>query len=396
MTLLFTTPPTLSSDVYRYIWDGRMANAGVNPYAHRVDSPLLDPFDSPQRTLVNHRWMGTPYLPTAQVFFAAVYRIAPDSPLAFQIAAVMLDLATGWFVIVLLRRLGLPRTQSLIYLWNPLVVVEFAHGAHVDALMICLMMAALWTLVAARSKALSLVALTAAALTKGLPALLLPVVWRWWGWRYTIAFAALTVVACVPFALGAGWGLTGPLDGEGLFGALRIYAARWNFNGGLYPLLETILSGYWTPGAGPPEVVGWKPIWTAKLVVTIGLGLVLLAVWLRGRRCNDNLALLRLAMVPLAAYLLLTTTLHPWYVTLIVPLLPFLPTREGEATRTGRLLLPWLTFSAAVALSYLAYLDPANVREYGLVRFAEYAPLYLLLLWSAWPAASGAGESGRG
>ena len=79
VTLLFTTPPTLSTDVYRYIWDGRMTNAGVNPYAHTVDSPLLDPFDSPQRALVNHRWMASPYLPAAQAFFAAVYRLAPDS-----------------------------------------------------------------------------------------------------------------------------------------------------------------------------------------------------------------------------------------------------------------------------------------------------------------------------
>jgi hypothetical protein len=213
-----------------------MTNAGINPYAHRIDSPLLDAFDSPQRALVNHRWMATPYLPAAQVFFAAVYRIAPDSPLAFQIAAILLDLMTGWLVIDLLRRLGRPRTWGLIYLWNPLVVVEFANGAHVDALMICLMMVTLWTLVVVRPRALSVVALAAAALTKGLPTLLLPVVWRRWGWHYTVAFAALAIVACIPFALGAGWGLVGPLDGEGLFGALRIYAARWNFNGGLYPL----------------------------------------------------------------------------------------------------------------------------------------------------------------
>ena len=47
----------------------------------------------------------------------------------------------------------------------------------------------------------------------------------------------LIVAVCLPFALGAGWGLTGPLDGEGLFGALRVYAAaseHWNYNGGLY------------------------------------------------------------------------------------------------------------------------------------------------------------------
>ena len=390
VALLFTTPPTLSTDVYRYIWDGRMANVGINPYAHRIDSPLLDPFDSPQRALVNHSWIATPYLPVAQVFFAAVYRIAPDSPLAFQIAAVLLDLATGWLAIDLLHRLGRPRTWSLIYLWHPLVAVEFAHGAHVDALMICLMMAAFWALVALRSRPLSVVALAAAALTKGIPALLLPVVWRWWGWRYTIAFAILAVVACVPFGLGAGWGLTGPLDGEGVFGALRIYAARWDFNGSLYPLLKVVLSGNWIP-----DVVSSRPVQAAKLVAALTLGLVLLAVWLKSRRHADDLALLRLALVPLAAYLLLTTTVHPWYVTLIIPLLPFLAAKAGEAARTARFLLPALVFSAVVSLSYLTYLDPANLREHSLVRFAEYVPLYLLLLWSARPANGGADGPGR-
>lgn len=58
--LLFTAPPTFSTDVYRYIWDGRLVNAGVNPYAHAVDSPLLDPFHSPLRRLINRSWKASP------------------------------------------------------------------------------------------------------------------------------------------------------------------------------------------------------------------------------------------------------------------------------------------------------------------------------------------------
>ena len=403
VTLLFTTPPTLSTDVYRYIWDGRMTNAGVNPYAHAVNSPLLDRFDSPQRALVNHSWMASPYLPAAQAFFAAVYRLAPDSvpsewpflksdsPLSFQVAAVLLDLLTGWLLIDLLNRLGLPRTWALIYLWNPLVVVEFAHGAHLDALMICLVMVAFWLLIAAdgwlssASAFLSAVALAAATLTKGLPALLLPVLARRWGWRHTLAYAVLVIAACLPFALGAGWGLVGPLDGEGLFGALRIYTAYWNFNSGLYHWLELGLSACWTPGTGPSAAVGWQPILVARLTALAALCLVVIVTWRRGRRCGDALALLRLALLPLAAYLLLATTVHPWYVTFVTPLLPFLPPRRGEAARRRRLLVPWLYFSAAVPLSYLTYLDPANPRESGLVRLVQYVPLYVLLVWSVWP-----------
>jgi alpha-1,6-mannosyltransferase len=399
LTLLLTSPPTLSDDVYRYIWDGRLANAGVNPYAYAVESSLLDPFDSPQRALVNNSWMASPYLPTAQGLFAAVYRLAPDSPLAFQIAALLFDLLTGWLIMDILDRLGLPRARVLIYLWNPLVVVEFAHGAHVDALMICLVMATFWFLVAARSEHRrarwftlgSVIALAAGTLTKGLPALLLPVVVRRWGWRRTLIYIGLIVGVCLPFALGAGWGLTGPLDGEGLFGAIRIYTAYWNYNGGLYHWLEVGLSGYRTPGAVPLELVGWGPTRAAKLILGGVLGLILVAVWWKAQggeadHPGQSLALLRLAAIPLAAYLLLATTLHPWYVTLIIPLLPFLLPQKGEATTSGRFLWPWLYFSAAVLLSYLTCLDPANPREYHLIRHIEYIPLYLLLIWAAFHA----------
>jgi alpha-1,6-mannosyltransferase len=405
LTLLLTTP-TLSDDVWRFIWDGRLANAGISPYALPANAPRLDAFDSPQRALINNNWMASPYLPLAQALFVVVYRFAPDSAQAFQVAATTLDLLTAIVLTDLLRRLRLPATRVLIYLWNPLVVVEFAHGAHVvDALMICLMMAALWALVAAatepqwavvtaRSRLISAVALAGATLTKGLPALLLPVVGRRWGWRNFVVCAGLIAVASIALALGAGWGLLGPLDGTGLFGAIRIYAAYWNYNGGLYHWLEVALSGYPTPGAVPPEIVGWGPIQAAKIISLGALSLVLAGVWHRGLRVQDNLAMLRLALVPLTAYLLLATTVHPWYVALIAPLLPFLAPRKGEATKTGRFLVPGIYFCAIVALSYLTYLDPAKPREYDAVRLLEYVPLYLMLIWAAWPATGAVGKSG--
>jgi len=405
LTILLRTPPTLSDDVYRYIWDGRLTNAGINPYTQTVDSPLLDRFDSPQRALVNNAWMASPYLPVAQAFFAAVYRLAPDSPFAFQVSAVLFDLLTGCLVADLLRRLGLPQQRALIYLWHPLVIVEFAHGAHVDALMLCLMVAAVWALTAERRTPntgrrrpimdhLSPVALAAATLTKGVPALLLPLTaWRW-GWRRTLLYLGLIVAVLLPCGLTAGWGLTGPRDGEGLFGALRIYGARWNYNGGLYHWLEVEVSGYRTPGAVPPEIVGEVPIRAAKLAVAALLGVILIAVAWKAWRRVDDVALLRLSIVPLGAYLLLTTTVHPWYTTLVIPFLAFLWPRKEKATTVGRFLWPWLYFTTAVSLSYLTYLDPANLRETDWVRLVEYVPCYLLLIWSARPAIGGADGPG--
>ncbi len=395
VTLLFTTPPTLSDDVYRYIWDGRVVNAGINPYAYAVDSPQLDPLDSPQRALVSFPWMASPYLPVAQALFALVYRIVPDSPLAFQVAALLFDLLAGWVIWRLLDRLNQPREWALLYLWSPLVIVEFSHGAHVDALMIALMIAALHLLVSDRP-ALSAVALAAATLTKGLPVLLLPIVLPRWRWRHGLLYVGVVAAACVPFALGAGWGLTGPTDGTGLFGALRIYAAYWTYNGSIFPLLAVVLSGRLTAAEISPEALGGGAFWAARAAMIVLLALVLTVVWRRARTCSDNLPLVRLAAIPPGAYLLLAAAVHPWYVTWLIPLLPFLVPAEGEPGQSGRLLLAGLYFAAAVPLSYAGYVSAGDAGPPWFILLPEYVPLYLLLLWAVWPASGGAGGPGRG
>jgi hypothetical protein len=185
------------------------------------------------------------------------------------------------------------------------------------------------------------------------------------------------------FAVSAGWGLTGPLDGTGIFGATRIYLQHWNYNSGIYHWLEVLLSGYQTPGAVPVEIVGENPILLARATTTGLLSLaVLVSGWLAWRTKLDDIDLLRLSIIPLGAYLLLTSTLHPWYVTLVIPFLPFLTPREGEAKTYQAFIWPWTYFSVTVALSYLTYLDPDNLREYAWVRLVEYIPLYLLLGWA--------------
>jgi hypothetical protein len=134
----------------------------------------------------------------------------------------------------------------------------------------------------------------------------------------------------------------------------------------------------------------------AKAIVMVSLGLVLAFVWWKGRERHDDLSLLRLALVPFAGYLSLATTVHPWYVTLLVPLLPFLASRPGRSSGAERFLVPGLWFPAAVGLSYLTYLDPHNLREYTLVRLLEYVPLYVALIWAAWPASGGVDGTGTG
>jgi len=151
--------------------------------------------------------MASPYLPVAQVYFAAAYRLAPETPAVFQAGAIIFDLAAGLFLTLTLRRAGLPAVNAIVYLWNPLVVVEVAHDAHVEALITMLMLASLWLSVRRTSEVRRTSTSTAGAIVFGLatlvkpiPALLVPVLmWRW-GWRRALAYGAVVVVGIAAYA----------------------------------------------------------------------------------------------------------------------------------------------------------------------------------------------------
>lgn len=364
---LWFTTPTLSTDVWRYLWDGRLLNHGVNPYTNTVDSPQLDDLATPLRQRVDHAWMATPYAPAAEFTFAGVYRLAPESPTAMQIAFTLFDLATAVVILKLLRRLRLPDARVILYLWNPLIVVEFAHSAHINSLLTLLGMLALYWLIAGRHTR-SVVALALATLTKFVPALTLPIFVRRWGVKRTLLYAAIVIGAGVPF-LGAGLGLTGEPDGTGLFGALRIYAREWKTNDGLFFWLVRWLEG-WVA----------DPLQAGKLIGLSILGLTALFVLIRSAPDQEQTtpqAMIGYAALLLSVYLLLSPAMFPWYLTWLIALVPALPLRRSWAALAFA--AGWLYFAAAVNLSYLFYLDPANPREYEWIRKTEYLPLFVLL-----------------
>ena len=166
------------------------------------------------------------------------------------------------------------------------------------------------------------------------------------------------------------WGLAGELDGRGLFGALRIYNAQWNFNSGLFHWLENWLESMGIDG----------PMAQAQEIVYFLMSLLLLAVWWQFRRSNyDVRTTLRWLAVPLGGYLLLATTVHPWYLLVLIPFLPFLAPAENEPKRLWLFVLPWLWLSGIVALSYVTYIDPDNLRDLDWVRLLEWLPTLCLL-----------------
>ena len=191
-------PPFLSSDVYRYVWDGRVQVAGINPYRYIPADPALQSLrDAAIFPHINRADVArTIYPPVAQMLFQAVARVSP-SVVAMKLTMVAFEALACWAMLRLLALARLPTARVLIYAWNPLAVWAFAGNGHVDAIAIGVLAVAL-LLRALRRDAWVGAALGVAVLVKFLPAAMAPALWRPHGkhgaaWRTPLVAIAVIV-----------------------------------------------------------------------------------------------------------------------------------------------------------------------------------------------------------
>ncbi|OGL11752.1 MAG: hypothetical protein A3I14_00695 [Candidatus Rokubacteria bacterium RIFCSPLOWO2_02_FULL_73_56] len=350
------TPVVLSSDVYRYLWDGRVQRAGINPYRHPPAAPELRPLrDARIHAAINRPAAPTIYPPGAQAAFLAVTWLAPDSLLAWRGFLLLCELATGVLLLRLLDRLAVPREAIILYAWAPLAVFEGVQAGHLEvAVLPALLLALLWRQDGRMLRAGA--ALGVAVLVKLYPAVLLLAWWRRGDRRLPAACAVVVAAGYLPYLAGAGAGVVGFLP--------AYFTRAEDFNVGLRHFLTAAVG---LGGEGP------------RAVAMLGLLALLLGVLLRIRReaTDDAAGVFRAGMAAASAYLVLVpTSMHPWYAVFI---LPFVAVSPSPA---------WVWFTGAVSLSYLAYAWlPAPFPLW--LRAVEWAPLWALLLVDlrAWPRA---------
>jgi hypothetical protein len=206
--LLLTLDPFLSTDVYRYVWDGKVQAAGINPYRYvPADEALTSLRDTAVYPNINRAdYAVTVYPPVAQMFFLLATRFG-EYVTTMKAALLACEGLTVALILLLLRRLGRPLTRIVAYVWHPLPLWEIASSGHVDALMIALMMLGLWLAIGKRPVSAA-IAVAFAALAKPIAALALPACWRPWDWRAPLAVAAVVALCYAPY-LGVGWGVLG-------------------------------------------------------------------------------------------------------------------------------------------------------------------------------------------
>jgi alpha-1,6-mannosyltransferase len=227
--------PVASDDIYRYLWDGRVAMNGINPYAFAPSDPrlaFLATADLPSR--VNFPWMHSIYPPLAQVLFLVAAFLFGPSAIGFKFLLTLLEGLTLIVIGLFISRFSLKPWLLMLYAWSPVPIMYFSLEGHIDALGIPFLMLFLYLVMTNRYTA-GAVSLGLSALAKFYPLFIVPFLVR------VVRRANTVWLPLIPIALlGAGYVAYYEPSG-GLVRSLITFNAHWEFNGPIFTILLLIL-----------------------------------------------------------------------------------------------------------------------------------------------------------
>jgi hypothetical protein len=343
LCLIPSDPSVLSRDMYRYIWDGRVQQDGINPYLYPPQADELEHLRENQiYPKINRKDYPTLYPAGAQIFFRISYALVGSNVTAYKGIMVFFDIATLLVLAALLRAHDFKASRIIVYAWNPLVIFEIAYSGHLEGLTVFLMAAALY-LYTIHKKIPATMMLALSAAVKMYPALLLPAFLnRGARIKGITTFSATIIFLYLPF-LGAGGKISGFLP-------VYLKNPYESFNLGVKNLLMRLIPGL--------------DYYLLSLTFIIALAVTGLVVLLKDKKDID---VMRYAFILVGLLMvLMPASLHPWYVVLIVPFLAFYPNPA------------WLIFTCTITLSYLKYTSPQGIMPTWIL-LIEYLPLFSLL-----------------
>jgi alpha-1,6-mannosyltransferase len=366
---LLPLPPTLSDDVLRYLWDGKVAAAGLNPYALPPAAGQLAPLRDETWRRLPHTQVPTVYPPLSIAAFSISSRL-PFPMLSWKVMMTAADLLGCWLLLKLARRLGVPEGRTVWYAWNPLVALEVAGMGHVDALGVAAAVGAVLWLASRRPVGGAAAWAAAGVLAKLAPLVAFPLWARRSGRpiRFLWMAGGLVAVAGLPVLTATG----------GIPPGLLIYGKSWEFNGPLFEPLWRLLAGIGAAPAlarGLDQVKGWTglhqelnflypylyPQLLAKAALAAGI-VAAVVLSLREAEAAEGTGKL------FGRVLLCSATFYPWYLLWV---LPWAALRRDAA---------WLGLSALIPLAYLS--QRGGVELWPWVYLAIWGPFFVLLVLS--------------
>ncbi|HWW98982.1 MAG TPA: glycosyltransferase 87 family protein [Edaphobacter sp.] len=376
--------PYLSSDIYRYVWDGIVQHAHISPYRYVPGDLVLSFLRAPNQDIfdnINRRdYAHTIYPPAAQALFYLITWISPTITF-MKTAMVLFEGVTVYVLMALFRYLGIRREQILLYAWCPVVIWEIAGSGHLDSAAMAFIALALLARYR-QQPILTGLFLAIAILLKLYPLVLLPALYR----RGDFKMPA-TVVAIIAFSYAA-YSSVGLL----VFGFLGGYVKEEGMaTGSRYFLLELVqripgLHGLTTTAyflfcasifaailwwcwqvAGQQGSDGQQP--------AINPGVPSPAVADMGSH-SSSAAFLRPTFTLAAALMFLFSPHYAWYILWLVPFFTLMPN------------LPILTYLLGFFYLYttaLAEPGPKMFLANEILYAAVFAALIIQLVLKRWP-----------
>jgi len=335
--------PLGSDDAYRYVWDGRVEAAGINPYRFAPDDTALVSLRTqnlPSR--VNHPDLKTLYFPLSEWVFYLGYEIGGEHVWGVQLIILLSEIITIIGLLALMRELGVSQWRALLYAANPLIILQFALDAHIDALGFPFLVFGLLFYVR-KNLSLSLFLIGCSLLVKPTALVLLPVLMLdqhgLVNRAKVLAFPlAVMLIPFIPYSFGVN-----------PFEALATFSKNWYFNGALFSLLLPAFPDNQT-----------NRLWCLGILLA-----VLLILYASKRTFSEKI------VISVLLLLLCSPVAHPWYMGWMIVLLPLAPITSGivlAATAS----LPSITFVTYQLLGIW--------KDYPLVLILEYVPV-VVLLW---------------
>jgi alpha-1,6-mannosyltransferase len=393
-------------DVYRYLWDGKVFANGINPfeyapaevnnfkslkiqdpktyyetYAARNEHELeqLDKlkWESPKSLSylerVNHPDVSTIYPPIAQFVFFLAYQVKPDSIIALRAGFLIFDILALFFIIGILSKLGLDKSNCLVYFWSPLIIKETFNSTHLDIIGISLLSGSIYFLLSHRHK-LATLFLALGFLGKLYPVILLPLYLKachekmvhkrnkvWLAPLFNLAlFLGVSVLGYLPFL---GIGLQ-------MFDGLKAFSLYWQSNDSIFAILVFFFQTVLGELANKTILSNPLPIFISKVTVSLVLiGFLFRFLYKGGSLLKQPVEFIRGLFCLMALVFLLSPVQNPWYLCWVVPFLCIFPQWS------------WIALSGLVGLYYMDfYFDYQELQKFSLlVPWIEYIPFYFLL-----------------
>jgi alpha-1,6-mannosyltransferase len=345
--LLFTFP-NLSDDIYRFIWDGYLLQLGYDPFqqlpSYYIEQGLSSQFLTEELyAKLNSKEYFSVYPPFAQlVFYISTSIAGTNINLASTIIkALILASETGTIILIIniLKITNLKTEKVLLYALNPLILIELMGNIHFEAFMICFFLAGIYLLIKNKS---GLAALLMGLSIASKLITLIPQIYllKRLGIKKSIAYCFVMLIALILFFT--------PIFSKDFItnfsSSLDLYFRNFEFNASIYYFTNGVVKYF--KGYGLISIVG------PSLSILTFCILVFMAI--RDKE-EDYLSFIRLSFWAICIYLMFSTTVHPWYLSLPIAL--------GVFTRF-RFIYLW---------SLLAFLSYS--------KYSTFEDYYYILLW---------------